>query len=103
MTGQAASCTILPDQLERVLGALAEPDERDVRSLPPCHLTNLLHLELACDDLVPERLDETRHELEPLRPLVGDQDAEMLELVGEVLPFAVSHGAAPVEEGSSTG
>lgn len=65
----------LADQVERVLRTLSQPDESDIRTLPPCHLTNLTYLEFAGDHLVAERLDELSHELEPLGPLIGDQDA----------------------------
>ena len=53
----------LRDQLERVLGAGAETDERHVGSLLPCDLTDLRHFELARDHLVSEAGDDHRDPL----------------------------------------
>ena len=68
----------LLDQVERVLGALAEPDERDVGSLPGGHRADVFDLDLARDHLVPERSDDRRDERQAILALVGDQHAQML-------------------------
>jgi len=60
ITGHAASRTIFGDQFERVLGALAEPDERDVGPLPGGDLPNVCDLDLAHDHLVPQGRDDRR-------------------------------------------
>ena len=70
----------LLDQVERVLGALAEPDERDVGSLPRGHRADVLDLDLARDHLVPEGGDDRRDERQAILALVGDQHAQMLGL-----------------------
>ena len=68
----------LVDQLECVLRALAEPDERDVGSLSGGHGGHVFDLDLAGDHLVSERDHGRRDEREPVLALVGDQDAQML-------------------------
>ena len=77
----------LLDQVERVLGALAEPDERDVGSLPGGHGPDVLDLDLARDHLVSERGDDRRDQRQAILPLVGDQHAQMLGL-------AIAHGGS---------
>ena len=70
----------LRDQLERVLGAEPEPDERDVGVLSRGHRADLAHVDLAGDHLVAEPGDDLSEQLEPVAPLVRDQDAEVLAL-----------------------
>ena len=70
----------LLDQAECVLGALAQPDERHVRSLPGCHGTDVFDVDLACDHLVPERGDDRRDEGQAILALVRDQHTQMLGL-----------------------
>ena len=70
------------DQIERVLRALAEPDERDVGSLPGGHRADVLDLDLARDHLVPEGDHDRGDKREPILALVGDQDAQVLALTG---------------------
>ena len=70
----------LLDQVKRVLGALAEADEGDVRPLPRRHRSDVLHLDLARDHLVPERGDDRRDEGQAILALVRDQNAQMLGL-----------------------
>jgi hypothetical protein len=70
----------LLDHLERVLGALAEADEGDVRPFPRRHCCDVLNLDLARDHLVPESGDDRRDERQPILALVRDEHAEMLGL-----------------------
>jgi hypothetical protein len=70
----------LLDQREGVLGALSQPDQRDVRSLPGGHGSDVVDLDLAGDHLVPERGDDRRHEGQPILSLVRDQHTQMLGL-----------------------
>ena len=80
----------LLDQVERMLGALAEADEGDVRPLARRHRSHVLHLDLAGDHFVPERGDDRRDEGQAILALVGDQNAQMLGL-------AVAHLSVPGE------
>ena len=80
ITGQAASRTILSIRLERVLGALAEPDERDVGPFAGGHGSDVRDLDLARDHLVPEGRDDRGDQSQTILALVGDQDAQMIGL-----------------------
>ncbi len=80
MTGQAASRTILSIRSERVLGAFAQPDERDVGSFSGGHGADVGDVDLARDDLVAQGDDDRGHQGEAVLALVGDQDAQMLGL-----------------------
>ena len=73
----------LRDQVERVVGGEAEPDERDVRLLARGDRGDLSDVDLAGDHLVAEPGDDLGEQLEPVAPLVRDQDAEVLTLVLE--------------------
>jgi hypothetical protein len=64
-----------------VLGVQPETDEGDVRPLPGRHRADLLDVDLAGDHLVPETGHDLREELESLALLVGDQNAEVTDLV----------------------
>ena len=66
----------LLDQLERVLGALAETDERDVGMLARRHRPDLADLDLGSDHLVPEAGDDGRDVGETILALVGDEHPE---------------------------
>ena len=68
----------LVDQFERVLRALAEPDERDVGSLSGGYGGDVFDLDLAGDHLVSERDHGGGDEREAVLALVGDQDAQVL-------------------------
>ena len=70
----------LLDQLERMLGALARPDEGDVGSFPRRLRSDVFHLDLARDHLVPESGDDRRDARQAIRALVRDQNAQMLRL-----------------------
>ena len=70
--------------LERVVGALPEPDQRDVGTLLTGHVSDLVDVQLAGDHGVSERHDDDCEPLEALGALVRDQDAE-------VLRFAIGH------------
>ena len=77
-----ARCLVddLLDQTERVLRALAEPDERDVRTLLRGHGADELDVDLTRDHLVPERGDDLRNELQAILALVRDQYPQMFGL-----------------------
>jgi hypothetical protein len=76
------------DQVESVRRAVAESDERHVRSFPRGDGTDVFDLDLACDDLVPESHDHRRDEREAVFALVRDQDAKVFGLTahGRRLP-----------------
>jgi hypothetical protein len=91
ITGQAASRTI---RSIRPRGVRAEPDQRDVRSLPRGHGADVLDLDLARDHFVPERGDDRGDESEPILPLVGDQHAEVLSVAVAQLGASLTAGNA---------
>jgi hypothetical protein len=68
------------DQSEGVIGACAEPDERNVGSLPGGDRADIFDVDFACGHLMAERGDDRGDEREPILALVGDQHAEMLGL-----------------------
>jgi hypothetical protein len=68
----------LLDQTQRMAGALAQADERDVRSLPRRHRPDVFDVDLARDHLVPKSGDDRCDESQPILALVGDQHAQML-------------------------
>jgi hypothetical protein len=76
ITGQAASRTISVIRSSACSECRHQPDERDVRPLSRGHRPDLLDLDLACDDLVPEPGHDLGEQLEPLAFLVGYQDTE---------------------------
>jgi hypothetical protein len=65
----------LLDELERVLRALTEADEGDVRTFPRRHPSHVLDLDLARDHLVPQGGDNPRDGCQAIRALVCDQHA----------------------------
>jgi len=67
------------DEAERVLGALAEPNERHVWTLAGGYGSHVGDLDLARDHLVTERGHERRNERKAILALVGDEDAQMLD------------------------
>jgi len=73
----------LVDQLESMLGVLAEPDQRDVGSLPRGNGSDVLDIDLARDHLVAEGDDERADERESGLSLIGDQDTEMVGAIRE--------------------
>jgi hypothetical protein len=70
----------LVDQIECVVRALSEADQRDVRSLAGGHGTHVLDVDLPCDHLMSERDHERGDEREAILALVGDQDAQVVGL-----------------------
>jgi hypothetical protein len=70
----------LLDQVESVLGALAETNEGNVRPFPRGHGSDVLHFDLACDHLVAESSDDRRDESQAIPAFVSDQNAQMLRL-----------------------
>ena len=70
----------LVDQVERMLRAVTEPDERDVGPLPGGDGAHVLDLDLARDHLVSEGGHDRRDQSQPILSLVGDQHAQMLGL-----------------------
>ena len=71
----------LRDQLERVFGGEAESHERDVGPLSRGDRADLSDFDLARDHLVPEPGDHLGEQLEPIAPLVRDQDTQMVNLI----------------------
>jgi DNA-binding NarL/FixJ family response regulator len=64
----------LRDQLQRVLGVQTQPDQRHIGPLPGGHRPHLLDVDLARDHLVPQPGHDLGQQLQPLPPLVRDQD-----------------------------
>jgi hypothetical protein len=64
------------DQLERMVGGEAEPDERDVGVFSCGDGADFFDVDFACDHLVAEPGDDLCEELEPVASLVGDQDTK---------------------------
>jgi hypothetical protein len=60
-----------------MVGAKPKADKSDVGVLPCSHRADLFDVDLACDHLVAESCDDLGEQLEPVPPLVRDQDAEM--------------------------
>ena len=85
----------LLDQVERVFGALAESDKRDVRPLPGGDGPDVLDIDLACDHLVPECGDDRRYRHKVIRSFVRDQYAQMFG-------FPMGHYAPSPGEGVCT-
>ncbi len=73
----------LGDQLERVIRGQAEADESHVGMLACGDRGDLAHVDLTRDHLVAEPGHNLGEQLEPVAPLVRDQDAKMLALVLE--------------------
>ncbi len=70
----------LRDQLERVLGAQAEPDQGDVGANPRGRGADFSDVDLARDHLVAETGHDLGEQLQAVPPLVRDQDAEVFGL-----------------------
>jgi hypothetical protein len=68
------------DQAQRVVGALAEPDECNVGMLLRRHRADVLDADLARDHLVAEPDDDRSYQGEPVLALVGDQHPQMVGL-----------------------
>ena len=69
-----------------MLGALAEPDQSNVRTLPGRHRCDLRDVDLAGYHLVPEPLHHLGEKLESVRALIRDQDAKVMDPVHACLP-----------------
>jgi hypothetical protein len=69
----------LLDQLQCVVRALAEADERNVRLLARRHRPDLADLDLGGDHLVPHCGDELRDLGEPILTLAGDEHARLVQ------------------------
>jgi len=72
----------LVDQVKRVRGARAEPDQRNIGPFSGSDGANVLNLDLSGYYLVPERNDDWRDEREAILALVGDEDAQMASVGG---------------------
>jgi hypothetical protein len=72
----------LRDELERVLGAQPQPDQGDVGALPCSDGADRSDVDLARDHLMAQAGDDLCEQLEPVPPLVRDQNTEMLGFVG---------------------
>ena len=70
----------LRDQVEGVLRAQSETDEGYIRPLPLGGGSNFLDVDLAGDHLMAEADYDLREQLEPIAPLVRDEDAKVLRL-----------------------
>jgi len=79
----------LLDQFERVLGALAEPDERDVGMFLAGQLDDLLDVQFLPDDLVAERAGDLGDGLGPLGALVGDEYVQQRAIRAPVVNASV--------------
>ena len=86
ITGQVDFVDDLRDQLQRVLGGEPEPDERHVGLLPRGHRADFPDVDLARDHLMAEPGDDLGEQLEPVPPLVRDQDAQVGGLEQEQEP-----------------
>ena len=73
----------LVDQLQRVLGAITQPHERDVGPFPAGHGTDVLDVDLPGYYFVAERDDSLSYQREAVLALVCDQNTQML---GSVRP-----------------
>ena len=67
-----------------MVGALAETDQRDVGTFSSSCRSDVLDIDLASDDLVPECGNDRREQRQTVPPLVRDQNAE-------VFCFAITH------------
>jgi hypothetical protein len=70
----------LGDQIECVLGAEPEADERDIWTLSRGRGADLLDVNLTCDHLVAQPSHDPGEQFEPLPLLVRDQDAELVKV-----------------------
>jgi hypothetical protein len=97
----------LLDQLERVLGALAEPDERDVGMFLAGQLDDLLDVQFLPDDLVAERAGDLGDGLGPLGALLATStsrfDLTMSPVATASLRYMNAFSSPPGGEGSGTG
>jgi hypothetical protein len=64
------------DQAQRVLAALAEPDERHIRLLADRQCAHAGDVDRACDHRMPERDDDRRYEQDALLPLVCEKHSQ---------------------------
>jgi hypothetical protein len=69
------------DQLERMVGGEAEPDERHVGVFSCGDRAHFADVDFACDHFVAEASDDLGEEFEPVAPLVGDQNPEVLDAI----------------------
>jgi hypothetical protein len=64
----------LADQLKRVVGGQAEPDDRNIGALPRGRRSNLLDVDLTRDHVVAKCDHHLREKLQPVALLVRDQN-----------------------------
>jgi hypothetical protein len=88
--GAAGFVDDLLDQLESMLRRETEPDERDVGLFPRGHRSDCRDVDLTGDHLVPEARDYLGEQLEAVATLVGDQDAQMLNLFLDHAPVLLA-------------
>ena len=65
----------LVDQFECVVGALAEPNKRNIGALSRGRRADILDLDLAGDHLMTEAHDDRSNKRQTVFALIGDQDA----------------------------
>src|SRR5881397_3507554 len=70
----------LRDQVESVLRAQPETDKGYIRVLPLGGGSDFLDVDLASDHIMAEPDYDLREQLEPIAPLVRDEDAKVLQL-----------------------
>ena len=99
--GAAGLLDDLLDQLERMLRRETEPDKRDIGVLPRGHRGDRRDVDLAGDHFVPEPGDNLGEQLEPITPLVGDQDAQVLNSSSTISLFLATFPAPMVDGGAS--
>ena len=74
----------LLDQAKRMLGTLAESDERNIWALLGGDRPDILDLDLAGDHLVPQPSDDRRHQRQAILPLIRDEHTH-------VIGFEITH------------
>ena len=81
----------LGDQVQGVLRAQPEPDQRDIGMFPGCGYRDFHDVDLAGDHVVSEPDHDLGKQLQPIASFVRDQDTQMLYVA---LERRVRHVAA---------
>ena len=91
----------LLDQLQRMLRALAEADEGDVRVLPRCDRADLADLDLRGDHLVPQAGHDGRNGGKTILALVRDEHTKSFHVPAPRQPDTCRNRACtPVGRGA---
>ena len=93
-----AGCLLddLLDHVERVLGALAEPDERDIGPFSRRNRPDVFDLDLASDHLMAESGNDRRDQRQAIPSLVRDQNAQMFGFRDNSLVTPVVRPLTPI-------